>query len=158
MDFIKHSLTNEIRLGTNQCLTVYTGENHMVINNANLTVFNIALPNEDIPDFTEKLPGVLRSCGFDSRKKTFVLLDCVASSVGKADFDLILKCLNRILPQGSAICFDYIYSVFGDEAAFPAGYNYNGLEALLDENSFLIYSKEDSADGVDYCLAVKRAY
>lgn len=56
MNFIENALKNEIKLGTKQCLALWTASEHYEIKNGTVNVYNVLLPSENLCGFIQKLP------------------------------------------------------------------------------------------------------
>ena len=129
--------------------------------------------------------------GFRSNEKSFGSLLGISYYLGRDSFRSLINTLSKIMCAGSAICFDYPSDddstetqtnrllAAGAGEQMKAGYPYNEMEKLLEENGFLIYEHLDHEEmteqyfseynfscphhrieapkGVCYILAVKRA-
>ena len=166
-------LENEKRLGCRQYLIFAAGYDTFAMRNTDtaLSVFELDHPDvltdkrKRIKIAKEKVNAVYVPCdlskaewkeklmqsGFKADVKSFGSLLGISYYLRKEEFKELLKSLNSLLVEGSAICFDYPSLDEGVEAktnqklAQGAGeemkalYSYREMEALLDESGFLIY-------------------
>jgi len=111
----------------------------------------------------EGFGDALRACpGFDPAKISFCSLPGLVYYLTRADFAALLAALARLLPEGSALAFDYPdrdalteragvrarrQAALAAAAGEPmrAGYSYEALEKLLEEAGFGIYEHLDPA-------------
>ena len=175
--FCERSLANEQRLGCRQYLIFASGYDTFAIRNRDesLTVYELDLPRMladkqtrvevaslasravYIPcDLSETAwPDRLADRGFMRGSKSFASLLRISYYLDKDAFRAILKTLGGVMPEGSAVCFDYPSSDCGREAQtnrslaqaagepMKAQYTHTEMELLLQECGFLIYEHLD---------------
>ena len=175
--FCERSLANERRLGCRQYLIFASDYDTFTIRNRDesLTVYELDLPQMladkqaraekaglasravYIPcDLSEtEWPDRLADRGFIRGSKSFASLLGICYFLDKDAFRSLLRTLGGVMPEGSAVCFDYPSQDCGREAltnrslALAAGepmkaqYTHTEMELLLQECGFLIYEHLD---------------
>ncbi len=175
--FCERSLANERRLSCRQYLIFASGYDTFAIRNRDesLTVYELDLPQMladkharvemaglasravYIPcDLSEtEWPDRLADRGFMLGSKSFASLLGISYYLNKTAFRVLLKTLGGIMPEGSAVCFDYPSQDCGREAQtnrflaqaagepMKAQYTRRELELILQECGFLIYEHLD---------------
>ena len=166
-------LANEARLGCRQYVLLAAGFDTFATRHRDtpLAVFELDLP-EMLADKRARLTRAgLESCaidvpcdlsdaswrdkllahGFKPDVKSFGGLLGISYYLDRGEFTALLTALGEIMPEGSAICFDYPSTDDGQEARtnralargageqMKARYAHAELEALLAECGFLIY-------------------
>ena len=176
--FCERSLANERRLGCRQYLIFASGYDTFAIRDRDdsLTVYELDLPQMladkqaradkaglasravYIPcDLSSETawPDRLADRGFMRGSKSFASLLGISYYLNKTAFRVLLKTLGGIMPEGSAVCFDYPSQDCGREAQtnrflaqaagepMKAQYTRRELELILQECGFLIYEHLD---------------
>lgn len=175
--FADNALKTETRLGARQVLLAASGYDTLAVRNMDPRLTFYELDRESVLadkaarleraglegravavpcDFTEAdLEQKLSAAGYRTDVKTFAILNGISYYLTDADFAALIARLGKLMPEGSAVVFDYpmreesreagINRVLAEAAGEPmrSAYTCAELETVLSENGFLIYEHLD---------------